>query len=400
MVKWDITGRMFVMNKTPRHITAFSLALLLVFIVRPITINSSQSVSHGKIKVTAVGDSVILGASPALEKFFDLDTHAIVALSTEKTIEMALTLHREGKLADIVIIHTGNNGTISDKQLKGLLDVLIDRKLVVLLNNCEPRDWVAGNNETFARIAPTYPNTLLVNWVAGAQGHPEYFYKDGIHLTKEGAQGYANLVAGHLFAHLSGGSQEEQRIKEYSSAIARNANDYESYFKRGREYSLEHDYTRAIRDCSKALELNPDYAEASFWRGLSYYKAGNNDNAIQDFSRAININPEYFEAYFWRGLCFSNKNLHEQAINDYLKSIVLNPSYSEIYYAYYYLGKEYILTGDYSQAIEEFSKAIEIYPSYAQAYYSRGYAYKMRGAIKESEADYAKAKKLNPSLFE
>jgi lysophospholipase L1-like esterase len=41
-----------------------------------------------------------------------------------------------------------------------------------------------------------YPNATLVDWHALSTSHPEWFWKDGIHLRPEGAEVYANLIAG------------------------------------------------------------------------------------------------------------------------------------------------------------------------------------------------------------
>src|SRR5215204_7274147 len=43
-----------------------------------------------------------------------------------------------------------------------------------------------------------YPNTVLIDWHAASAGHPEFVERDGIHLTLQGAQAYADLIATHL----------------------------------------------------------------------------------------------------------------------------------------------------------------------------------------------------------
>ena len=41
-------------------------------------------------------------------------------------------------------------------------------------------------------------NAVLVDWHAYASEHPEFFWDDEIHLRPEGAQAYAQLIAGYL----------------------------------------------------------------------------------------------------------------------------------------------------------------------------------------------------------
>jgi hypothetical protein len=39
---------------------------------------------------------------------------------------------------------------------------------------------------------------MLVDWRAASANHPEFFAEDSIHLTLEGAQAYAELVAANF----------------------------------------------------------------------------------------------------------------------------------------------------------------------------------------------------------
>ena len=43
-----------------------------------------------------------------------------------------------------------------------------------------------------------FPNAVLVDWHKLGWDHPELFWRDGIHLTPDGARTYAQLIALHL----------------------------------------------------------------------------------------------------------------------------------------------------------------------------------------------------------
>jgi hypothetical protein len=51
-----------------------------------------------------------------------------------------------------------------------------------------------------------YPNTVLVDLHAASVNHPEFFGEDGIHLTLEGAQAYADLITAYLGDNTAEGS--------------------------------------------------------------------------------------------------------------------------------------------------------------------------------------------------
>jgi hypothetical protein len=57
----------------------------------------------------------------------------------------------------------------------------------------------ASNNTVLTAGVQRYSNTVLVDWQAASVGHPEYFSgDDNLHLSLEGAQAYAGLIAAHL----------------------------------------------------------------------------------------------------------------------------------------------------------------------------------------------------------
>jgi hypothetical protein len=59
-----------------------------------------------------------------------------------------------------------------------------------------PHPWQDYTNRTITKVAPQYDNVRVADWAAAAQGHPEYFVKDGVHLTTVGIRTFSNLVAG------------------------------------------------------------------------------------------------------------------------------------------------------------------------------------------------------------
>jgi peptidoglycan/LPS O-acetylase OafA/YrhL len=147
-------------------------------------------------QVLAIGDSVMLGASHELRKaVMDVEVDAQVG----RQVSAALQLLRERKaarrLAPVVIIHLGNNGTFSAKQFDDIMVLLQDVPRVVFLTDKVPRKWQDPNNNALTNGVPRYPNASLVEWHARSVGHPDWFGNDGIHLRPEGAKIYANLIA-------------------------------------------------------------------------------------------------------------------------------------------------------------------------------------------------------------
>jgi hypothetical protein len=149
-----------------------------------------------RAKVTAFGDSVMLGASGALENdTFNLDLHAKVATQAADVLTAITSQVSSGQLRDTVILHVGNNGIVTEEQLRGMLDGLSGAQKVVLVNVRVPRAWMKPNNALIADVAKDYPNVTVADWAKASKDHRDYMVKDGVHLTGKGAAEYTRVIA-------------------------------------------------------------------------------------------------------------------------------------------------------------------------------------------------------------
>ncbi len=147
-------------------------------------------------RVTAVGDSVMLGAKAALQQALgDVNVDAATSRQFGTGIDIVRGLKVAGLLSDTVVIHMGTNGVITGGQMETLMDILKDTRRVVFVNLKVPRSWEARDNDVLSSYVPQYPNAVLIDWHNLGGAHPEYFYGDGIHLRPDGARAYAGLIA-------------------------------------------------------------------------------------------------------------------------------------------------------------------------------------------------------------
>jgi peptidoglycan/LPS O-acetylase OafA/YrhL len=151
-------------------------------------------------RVTAVGDSVMLGAQRALQQFLGdrLQMDASVSRHTPEAIDVIRRLRDAGMLGDEFVLHLGTNGTLDDAQFEEIMQLLSGLKRVVVVNARVDRPWVPQVNETMAAGVRRHPNAVLFDWHAAANEHPEFFVADGVHLTGDGARYYALLISSKL----------------------------------------------------------------------------------------------------------------------------------------------------------------------------------------------------------
>ncbi len=146
-------------------------------------------------KVTAIGDSVLLGARVTLKRVIPgVQVDAEVGRQAGTVLTRVKKIKAQGKLGPVVVLHMGTNGVVTEDQLRGMLTLLSDRTRVVVVNTHVPRRWQDANNATMDDIVPQYANARLADWRTAADGRDDFFVKDGVHLTGDGMRAYAELI--------------------------------------------------------------------------------------------------------------------------------------------------------------------------------------------------------------
>jgi lysophospholipase L1-like esterase len=158
-----------------------------------------QAVRASAITVSAFGDSVMLGAAPALYSAVPHTTVYAVEGRQARAVFADVAARRKARtLGAVVVIHAGDNGIISADDLRATLRSLADRRRVIVLTDKVPRDWQGPNNQTLSRVVPGFRNAVLIDWYARSAHHSDWFYNDGLHLRPPGARAYAAMIAAQV----------------------------------------------------------------------------------------------------------------------------------------------------------------------------------------------------------
>ncbi|PKN80409.1 MAG: hypothetical protein CVU47_09125 [Chloroflexi bacterium HGW-Chloroflexi-9] len=154
------------------------------------------------VSVTAIGDSVMVGAVPALAEVLPgLYVDAEVGRQFWSAAGLVTALRDAGELGDVVVIHLGSNGPFTSEQFEGLMEAL-DGVHVIFMNVTVPRRWEGDVNEALARQVVAHAGASLADWYAVSHDAPDFFASDGVHLTATGMTAYAALIDQHVRAAL------------------------------------------------------------------------------------------------------------------------------------------------------------------------------------------------------
>lgn len=146
--------------------------------------------------ITVVGDSVMLGASPALQELLpDSIIDAKESRQLTDCIPIVQQLNSHGQLGDIVILEAGTNGPFKTEDGQKLLDYLGPNRTIYWVNTYGKHlSWQQQVNTEIRDLAGQYSNLHIIDWASIAPHHPEWFYHDGIHLNSDGQKAYAQFV--------------------------------------------------------------------------------------------------------------------------------------------------------------------------------------------------------------
>jgi hypothetical protein len=149
----------------------------------------------GGSSVTAIGDSVMVASTPALDRALPgIYIDAMVGRQFSTGLSILASLKSEGLLRHVVIFALGTNGTVTTDEISQLYAEIGPHRLLVLVNTFEARSWEQEVNSTLAAAADSHRNTVLANWFDLIEHRTYLLWPDGIHPQPAGGIVYARLV--------------------------------------------------------------------------------------------------------------------------------------------------------------------------------------------------------------
>ena len=152
------------------------------------------------IPVLAIGDSVMVGAAPALQVRLGssgyIDAH--IGRQFSDGVQVAKSYRDRGVLGRAVVVHLGDNGPVRPSDLDALINELSGVPNVLLVNVRVPRSWQAEVNSEINAAIARHPGVKLVDWFAVSAPHGDWFESDHTHLKEAGMAAFADLILGAI----------------------------------------------------------------------------------------------------------------------------------------------------------------------------------------------------------
>lgn len=142
--------------------------------------------------ITAVGDSVMLAASEALNTNFPgIYIDADVSRHYTAGMDVLRQLNDSGKLRKNVFLSFGTNGPAFPGQLEEMINLIGPDRQIFMAMPYGDREWMAQSRQDVLDAAKAHDNVYIADWCGHAQSHQNLLFEDGVHPMPEGAQEYA-----------------------------------------------------------------------------------------------------------------------------------------------------------------------------------------------------------------
>ena len=142
--------------------------------------------------ITAVGDSVMLAASEALNTNYPgIYIDADVSRHYTAGMDVLRQLNDSGKLRKNVFLGFGTNGPAFPGQLEEMINLIGPDRQIFMAMPYGDREWMAQSRQDVLDAAKAHDNVYIADWCGHAQSHQDLLFEDGVHPMPEGAQEYA-----------------------------------------------------------------------------------------------------------------------------------------------------------------------------------------------------------------
>ena len=149
--------------------------------------------------VTAVGDSVMVASTPALQQVLPgISINAMVGRQFSTGLQVIAGLKAQGLLRPIVVVGLGTNGTVTSAEISQLFAEIGPARKLVLVNTFEARSWEQEVNSTLAAAAAGHQGVVLADWYTTIEHRTNLLWPDGIHPQPSGTVVYAQMLKAAL----------------------------------------------------------------------------------------------------------------------------------------------------------------------------------------------------------
>lgn len=174
--------------------------------VKQYALTSSEARAAQKLKITAIGDSVMADAADSIQKLMpQAYVDAQVGRQGSAAPAVIKQLAKQGHLNQIVVLNLGTNGSMSQQTIDDIVQAVGPKRQIYWLTAHVPtKPWQQTVNDEIKAAGKKYSNVHVVDWYSVSENHSDWFGKDNVHMGEQGNINYARLIAKSILADQKG----------------------------------------------------------------------------------------------------------------------------------------------------------------------------------------------------
>ena len=147
----------------------------------------------------AIGDSVMLAATPELQEAFPgIAIDAVVSRQMFEASDLVSAAIASGTMRPILVLGLGTNGWIDEEDLAEIHGMLPRGTQMIVVNVQVPREWGADVNSILDEFARDERDVELSNWYSAIQPQLDVLADDEVHPGPTGSRIYCDALADAL----------------------------------------------------------------------------------------------------------------------------------------------------------------------------------------------------------
>ena len=299
------------------------------------------------------------------------------------TIQQAIALHQEGKLAEAEALYALHL-TQAPEDFKA-------RYLFAVLRYQQGQSDALGNVEAALGLMPDDPPALTLKGVLlkTAGRHEESLTSMQRAAMLEPGNGEAQFNLGVALAELN---RPDEALVAFEAALAIKP-DAESWYSKGSMLHKLRRFAEAVTSYDQAVALEPGSAE--FWnnRGAALESLKRHEDALASFNKALTLKPESAELWYNRATALIGMESHGEALKSAERALAIRPDHLG---ALSHRGAALQGLNRLPEALAALNAALTLAPGDPEALTNRGITLSRLERFDEAMADFEKALSIRP----
>lgn len=159
-------------------------------------LSKSEVQRASKLKVTAIGDSVMADASNSIQQIMP---HAYVEAKVGRQASDApaviKNLKAEGHLNKIVVLNLGTNGAMTNDSVNQIINSIGKGHQIYWLTAHVPtKPWERTVNKQIKTVAKQHKNVHIIDWHHQSAAHADWFAADKVHMNDQGNVQFTRMI--------------------------------------------------------------------------------------------------------------------------------------------------------------------------------------------------------------